>query len=69
MDFWGHPSGPLLGFQGLNDLGIRKKKKSQENDLDYNDSDILQSWGLIVPKASQVLGNTAVLLASFCLVV
>lgn len=26
LEFWGHPSGwLLLGFQGLNDLGIRKK--------------------------------------------
>lgn len=70
MDFWGHPSGwPLLWFQSLNDLGIKQKKKSQASNLDYNDSDILQSQRLIAPKASRVLGNTAILLASFCFVV
>lgn len=69
MEFWGHHTGwPLLGFQGLNDLGIRKEK-SQESDLDYDSSDILQSWGRIVPKAPQVRGNTAVSLASSCFVV
>lgn len=68
LEFRGHPSGwPQLGFQGLNDLGIRKKKL-QETELDFNDSDFLKSWGLIEFKASHRLGNIILIPALFCFV-